>query len=79
MKAPRLEQLPGCVTVGEHALVHIKCYRENNTPIVGNILERLDKTQLAQITTDIQASHVGHVSRVWGWRTLFRKANEIAA
>ncbi len=76
---PELEQLPACVAFGEHALVHIKCYRENNTPIVGNILNRLDEGRLGEIGADIHNSGVGHVTRVWGWRSLLRTANGIAA
>ncbi len=79
VNAPELAKLPAQVALREHALVHVKCYKENNTPIVGNIWDRLDQDQLKQIATDIDSSGVGHTTRVWGWKTIIEKANNIAA
>ncbi len=76
---PQLSELPPNVTLGDPALVHVKCYSENDTPIVGNILDRLDPAHLERMAAGIQNSGVGHVTRVWGWRTLRKKANDIAA
>lgn len=77
--APQLEQLPARLTLAEPALVHIKCYRENKTPIVGNVSNRLDATRLDQLAAEIDHADHGHITRVWGWRTLILKANGIAA
>lgn len=68
-----------CVQLLEHALLHIKCFKENNTPIVGNLRQHLDEGVLADIAADIQRSEIGHTTRVWGWRTLFKKANSVLA
>lgn len=78
VNAPEIDLLPPRITLAEHALVHIKCYRENQTPIVGNVLDRLDGKQLEDIALDIANSGVGHVTRVWGWRTIAREAMELA-
>ncbi len=73
------ELLPPHLQLLEHALVHIKCFKENNTPIVGNLRSHLDAKALASIAADIQQSGVGHTTRVWGWQTLFKKANGVLA
>lgn len=78
VNAPEIDQLPPRIMLGQHALVHIKCYRENRTPIVGNVLDRLDGKQIEHIASDIVDSGVGHVTRVWGWRTIAREAIELA-
>jgi hypothetical protein len=72
-----LDCVPARLTLGDHAIVHIKCYRENDTPILGNIRERLDELALARIARDLKGSGVGHVTRVWGWRTIIKYANNI--
>ena len=79
VNAPDLGRLPAQVTLREHALVHIRCYKENNTPVVGNIRERLDRGQLQQIAADIDSSGVGHTTRVWGWKTIVERATSLAA
>jgi len=79
VEAPEIAQLPSRLVLGEHALVHIKCYKENAAPIIGNVLDHLDRAQLERITANIQCSAIGQVTRVWGWRTIGKKANELAA
>jgi hypothetical protein len=80
VRRPVLEELPDRLRLMEHGLVHIRSYRENNTPIVGNVRARLDESQIAAIDSDINGPrNVGHISRVWGWRALFAKADEIGA
>jgi len=76
--APVIDHLPPRIALAEHALVHIKCYRENQTPIVGNVLDRLIGKQIENITADISNSGIGLVTRVWGWRTVARQAIEVA-
>lgn len=76
--APLIDRLPPRVALAEPALVHIEFHRENQTPIVGNVLDRLDGEQIDRIAADISSSGVGHVTRVWGWRTVARKAIEVA-
>jgi hypothetical protein len=74
---PEIDSLPQRMTLREHALVHVKSYQENNTPIVGNVRARLSDEQLERITADIASSSIGQTTRVWGWRTLIEKANHI--
>lgn len=70
-------KLPERIELLEHALLHIKCYKENNTPIVGNLLDHLDQKALAHIQSDISTSGIGHTVRVWGYRTIIKYANNI--
>jgi hypothetical protein len=71
------DQLPEHLTLLGHALLHIKCYTENNTPIVGNLSERLGSAAMARIVSDINSSGVGHTTRVWGHRTIMKYANDV--
>jgi hypothetical protein len=74
-----LDCIPERLVLGAHALIHIKSYRENNTPILGNIRDRLDELSLARIARDLEGSGIGHTASVWGWRTIIKYADQIGA
>lgn len=71
------EALPARLELLEHALLHIKCYKENNTPIIGNVAARIDSKVLARIAIDINTFNVGQKTSVWGHRTLVTYANRV--
>lgn len=71
--------LPAQLRLREHALVHIKCFKENNTPIVANLISRLDSAVLKSISADIDATEEGSTTRVWGHRTVLKYANDVHA
>lgn len=73
------EDMPERIVLLEHALLHIKCYVENNTPILGNLSSRLDGGAMVEIISDIHRSGVGHTTRVWGHRTVIKLANGVKA
>jgi hypothetical protein len=71
--------LPEKMPLLQHALLHIKCFKENNTPIVGNIANKLFNLELENILSDINSSGVGSSTRVWGHRTICKYANDVKA
>lgn len=73
------DEMPDRLKLLEHALLHIKCFAQNNTPILGNLSSRLDAGAMAGIIADIHGSGVGHTTRVWGHRTVVKSANGIKA
>ena len=79
LEAPEVDLIPDQVSVGEHALLHIKCFRENGTPIVGNMLKHLESRLLADVERQVSDMNVGATHRVWGYRTIVKRANELVA
>ena len=57
-----------------HASLHIECFSKNEVPIVGNMLDCLDKKQFDAVYDDVVASYIGHKSKVWGYRTPYKYA-----
>lgn len=78
ISAPKIELLPSQMSLGEAALVHVSSYKENNTPLVGNIAERIDRRALAAMQETAKSMHVGAVSKVWGHKTILKYANTVA-
>jgi hypothetical protein len=76
---PEEKRFPGRVDIGPHALLHIKCFKENGTPITGNLTSRLYGPFLEALEIASHRHEVGDVSRVWGWQTIFTEANAIVA
>jgi len=70
--------IPTLVSVGEHALVHIQCYSKNETPICGNLADRLTSGVLDNISAAIYDTEIGSNHKVWGYKTIVKYANLIS-
>ena len=77
VKAPNIYELPAHLEIRRYAVLHIKCFKENNTPVVGNIVDRIGSKALEKIRTDVTHMSVGSCISVWGYKTIFKYANEI--
>lgn len=77
VNAPDIDELPTHLEIRRYAVLHIKCFKENNTPIVGNIIDRIGSKALEKIRADMSDLRVGSCISVWGYRTIFKYANEI--
>jgi len=53
------EDIPSGIEVKDYALLHIKCCRENDTPIVGNLSEKLSAGNIDRIKLDIADMSMG--------------------
>lgn len=73
-----VEELPPTLAIKEYALVHISCFTENNTPIVGNLADRIGSEVLSAIKRSVHDFSVGATSRVWGHKTIVKYANTVA-
>jgi len=78
VEAPALELISRQVVLTEQALLHIKCFKENDTPVAGNIIDRIDPAILIAMNSAAHSGRVGAIIRVWGHRTIVTKANAIA-
>ena len=72
-------QLPDKLAVSGSALLHIKCFSENSTPIIGNATKQIGADSLATAQEACLARGVGTVHNVWGHRALLGLANELEA
>ena len=79
LAAPRINLVPSRVELIEQALLHIKCFKENHTPLAGNILDRIDGPALSAMHAEAHSTRVGSTTLVWGYRTIVRRADAIAA
>lgn len=75
---PEIEMLPPRISLSETALVHITSFKENNTPITGNILTRIDAVEFAAAQQAVKTTNVGAISKVWGHKTILRRADAVA-
>ncbi len=75
---PDVLELPVHLEIRSHAVLHIKCFKENNTPIVGNIADRIGDKTLKKIKADVSNMKVGSTILVWGYNTIFKYADEIS-
>jgi hypothetical protein len=76
---PLIEELPPKINVKHYALLHIKCFKENNTPIVGNVAAHIGDKTLKAIEHKVRHLSVGSTSSVWGYRTIFKYAENVEA
>ena len=74
-----LELIPAQIALDEQALLHIKCFKENDTPIAGNIFDRIDTALFNALRSEAHSHGVGSITRVWGYRTIVKHANALAA
>lgn len=74
---PCAELLPAKLEVSDYALVHVHCFEKNNTPIAGNIADRIGSEVLATIEENVADFTVGSTSRVWGHRTILKYAEKV--
>ena len=76
---PLIDELPTHLSVKQYALLHIRCFKENNTPIVGNVAARIGDKELKAIERRVLDLSVGSTSSVWGYRTIFKYAENVVA
>ncbi len=77
VSTPNSTELPKHLDIRYHAVLHISCFKENNTPIVGNIVDRIDDKALRKIKADVSNMKVGSTISAWGYKTIFKYADEI--
>ncbi len=61
----------------EHALLHIECFKKNSTPIIGNIKTKINNAEFENAKTKTSDFSIGSISKVWGYRTIYKYANKI--
>lgn len=76
---PRVDDLPARVKVVEYALTHIDCFERNQTPIVGNIADRITRDVLDRIQRESHSQEVGSKTFVWGHFAMMDRASRIEA
>lgn len=69
-----LSSIPAKLHIEESAMVHISCFAENNTPLVGNVVEQIGLSTIQAAMSSHQDLSVGAVYRVWGHRAIIRNA-----
>lgn len=57
-----------------HAQLHIQCYEKNETPIIGNLRDKLSESSLEETKEEINCSCKSYV---WGYRAIFRRASQV--
>lgn len=75
----QISSLSNDINVAEYALLHIKCFKENNTPIAGNIASHLSSGLLESLREESHKTGVGSKTNVWGYRTIYKYANAVKA
>ncbi len=60
-----------------HALSHISCFAENDTPIVGNVAKKLALLEFWKVRRASLSTKVGAKQSVWGYKTIIKYANLI--
>lgn len=72
-----IPSLPERLEIDSQAMVHIKCFAENDTPIVGNAKENIGSGKLETAMQACIDMSVGTVHSVWGHKTIVRRAAAI--
>ncbi len=72
-----IDLIPLRISIFKYALLHIKCFKENNTPIVGNLRDRLGDQAIRAVEVASEDTSIGATTRVWGWKTIYTIADEI--
>jgi len=75
--APDGSELPKHLDIRYHAVLHISCFKENKTPIVGNIGDRIDNKAVKKMKADVSNMKVGSTILSWGYKTIFKYADMI--
>ena len=76
---PNIDALPTSLSVKQFALLHIGCFKENNTPIVGNVAAHIGSSSLQEIQRKTKDFSVGSTSSVWGHQTIVKYAEGVGA
>lgn len=71
--------LPARLDIAPAAMVHVKCYAENKTPIVGNLVHAVGSNAVDLALSAGTDTSVGAVHRVLGYLALLERARMIAA
>ncbi|WP_143225952.1 hypothetical protein [Acidovorax sp. 56] len=71
------DELPPSLAVKHFALLHIGCFKENNTPIVGNVAAHIGSSALQELESKTKEFSVGAISSVWGHRTIVKYAEGV--
>ena len=75
----KMDELGSNLNITEHALLHIKCFRENNTPITGNLHRLMLPNTLESLSKTFNSTGVGSKTNVWGYKTIYKYANSLKA
>jgi hypothetical protein len=78
VEEPRPELVPQKLAILKPALVHVGCYKENNTPILGNIADCIGVQALQRAASAASSTEIGSTSKVWGHKTITKYANAVA-
>lgn len=70
---------PSRLDIALAAMVHVKCYAENKTPIVGNLAEAIGSDAINVALSACADMSVGAVHRVLGHLALLKRAQTVAA
>jgi hypothetical protein len=70
-------KLPADLQIVSQAMVHIKCFSDNNTPVVGNAAEEMGESQLIAAQRACTDLTVGTSHRVWSSGTVLRRAEMV--
>ena len=79
LESQDIDNLPNNIDISEYALLHIKCFKENETPIIGNLKNKLKNGTLNKIIANVTDTSVGSKSSVWGYKTISKYANNVDA
>lgn len=72
-----INDLPENLNIYEQALLHIECFKKNDTPIIGNIISKINREDLEKAKNKTKDQSIGATSKVWGYRTIYKYANLI--
>ena len=71
------DDLPSTLEIVSQAMVHIKSFSDNNTPIVGNAESQIGRSHLAEAQKACTDFSVGTTHNVWGSGTIIRRAERL--
>jgi hypothetical protein len=77
LEASVLPIIPDGMTLDDFALVHVQCFRENNTPVIGNAASSIGSALFELVKRSSIDFGVGAKHKVWGSHTIVRRAQSI--
>ena len=69
--------VPDGAKIGPWALIHISAYRENKTPIVGNLATKVGLEAISEVALLALDRGIGAKQSVWGYKTIVKYANSV--
>jgi hypothetical protein len=71
-------ELPGKISLGPTAMLHVQSFKRNGTPIVGNLVEKLSLEEVRSVIAECHRKGVGAKTLVWGYRAPFKYADAVS-